>query len=57
MIASLAFKAYGHKEAEPAIAAGSAIVFIALLIFAANVLRNGGLDASQRSARQAGMRS
>jgi hypothetical protein len=44
MMASLAWEKTGHVNAAPAIAAGSILVLVSLVLFAVNVFRNGGRD-------------
>lgn len=41
MMISLACYAYGYAAAQPLIGLGSTITFLALLLFAVNVLKNG----------------
>jgi cbb3-type cytochrome oxidase subunit 1 len=44
MMVSLALEAYGQKNAEAAIAAGSVLVLLSLLFFAVNLFLNGRPD-------------
>mgnify|MGYP001770090080 CR=1 FL=1 len=44
MMASLGLQTFGHKNAEPAIAASSILVLVSLLLFAINVFLNGKLE-------------
>lgn len=44
MMASLALQAYGQKNIEPMIAAGSILVLVSLLLFAINLFQNGRPD-------------
>ena len=43
MVASLAIKDYVRTNMEPVIGAGSTLVLVSLVLFAVNLLRNGGL--------------
>lgn len=42
MLASLAMAAFGRPQVEPAIAAGSTLVLVSLIVFAANIFLNAG---------------
>jgi hypothetical protein len=42
MMVGLALKDYGPANMEPLIAAGSTLVLLSLVLFAVNLLRNGG---------------
>ena len=44
MMTSLALEVHGKKDAVPAIAVGSTLVGISLVLFAINLFRNGRLD-------------
>jgi hypothetical protein len=52
MMASLAWENTGHTNAAPAIATGSILVLVSLVLFAVNVLRNGGWDRFRDEVQQ-----
>lgn len=49
MTVGLVLKEYGNKQVEPVIGAGSVIVLVSLLVFAANLFRNGGAGDPART--------
>ena len=48
MMASLALKIYGHAWAEPVLGGSSVLVLLSLVVFSANLLRNGRAVTSAR---------